>query len=371
MNTEYEDKEAIRRGIALIVDESPPAPEICDLTTVSLKPERRSPSRLAVFGAAAAVTVALVGTVFALGSIGGGELGAGGPGGEFERILIQNPDWSVSRYDEFRGQMDTGDFYHHAETTYVAAGGAEVDLNLDTGNQERLDELIAGRRADGTQLADDTAMGAPVNVILYESSSLTAQPVAPAAGAQEDVILDEGAGNKYSAMWRVGNVIYELRGYVEEAQLRGLLADVTEVSEETFLAAMPDTVPTDRESTVDEMLEGIPVPAGFQVTPLYDGDLKDHYQLGAEVTGAVACAWIHQWIAATESGDTRAADEAVDAMDTSRDWDVLVDMQEYGDWPKVVWEYTDAIAGDGTVMGGRLLTVAESVDDALGCQTAN
>lgn len=348
MKTEREDQEAIRRGIAVIVAESPPAPEIEDLTAVALRPERRRPSPIAAFSTAAAVTIALVGLVVVLGTIGDGELASGGPGGEYERVLIDNPDWTVSRYDEYRGEMDDGDFYHHAETAYLAEDGSVVELKLDTGDEQRFNELVGNRIADGTRLEDDVAMGAPVTIFRYNYAS-----------------------NDLSASWRVGNVIYELRGYVDEAVLRDLLGDVVEVSEEAFLAAMPESVPTDRESTVDQMLEGIPVPAGFQVTPLYDGDLRDRYQLGAEVTGAIACAWIDQWIGADESGDIDAATEAIDAMATARDWDVLRDMQEYGDWPLVVWEYADAIAGDGTVMGGRIVTVAESVDAALGCQTGN
>ena len=47
---------------------------------------------------------------------------------------------------------------------------------------------------------------------------------------------------------------------------------------------------------------------------------------------------------------------------------VLNQMNADGDYPEVVWEYADAIAGDGTIMGGKRLTVEESYKDALGCR---
>jgi hypothetical protein len=46
---------------------------------------------------------------------------------------------------------------------------------------------------------------------------------------------------------------------------------------------------------------------------------------------------------------------------------VLHAMQHEGDYPKVLWEYADAVAGDGTVVGGKVLTVEQSYAEALGC----
>jgi hypothetical protein len=42
-------------------------------------------------------------------------------------------------------------------------------------------------------------------------------------------------------------------------------------------------------------------------------------------------------------------------------------MATEGDFSLVVFEYADAIAGDGTVVGGRVLTVEESYRQAFGC----
>lgn len=56
-------------------------------------------------------------------------------------------------------------------------------------------------------------------------------------------------------------------------------------------------------------------------------------------------------------------------MGASREWGILIEMSTEGEYPEVVWEYADAIAGDGTIVGGRVLTVEESYQAALGCPT--
>ena len=52
------------------------------------------------------------------------------------------------------------------------------------------------------------------------------------------------------------------------------------------------------------MLAGVPHPEGFDIVALQSGDgIRDRYQLGAQVAGAVACAWIEQWVDARRAGD--------------------------------------------------------------------
>jgi hypothetical protein len=43
------------------------------------------------------------------------------------------------------------------------------------------------------------------------------------------------------------------------------------------------------------------------------------------------------------------------------------EMTAEGTYPEVLWELADAMQGDGTVRGGRPLTVEETYEDALGC----
>ncbi|MDH5521975.1 MAG: hypothetical protein OEZ14_15740 [Acidimicrobiia bacterium] len=102
-----------------------------------------------------------------------------------------------------------------------------------------------------------------------------------------------------------------------------------------------------------------------------DGDQTDVYPSDlaviARTTGTVACAWIELWIEGRASGDAAAAGEAEAALSTARGWDGLVEIADQGGWSSVLWEYADAVNADGTVVGGKLLTVEESYQQALGC----
>jgi hypothetical protein len=55
-------------------------------------------------------------------------------------------------------------------------------------------------------------------------------------------------------------------------------------------------------------------------------------------------------------------------MSTARNWTILQEMNEQGDWPEVVWEHADAMADNSPVPAGRPVTVEESYRSALGCE---
>jgi hypothetical protein len=96
--------------------------------------------------------------------------------------------------------------------------------------------------------------------------------------------------------------------------------------------------------------------------------VTDRYQLGAKVTGAVACAWIGQWVDATSKGNEGRAREAAEAMATSHQWAILLEMDDEGAWPEVLWELADAMPDDAKVSGGRPMTIAKSYTSSLGCE---
>ena len=53
-------------------------------------------------------------------------------------------------------------------------------------------------------------------------------------------------------------------------------------------------------------------------------------------------------------------------LGTARDWPLLHAIDAEGDYPEVLWQYADAVAGDGIVPGGKPgLTVAETYESAL------
>ncbi len=116
------------------------------------------------------------------------------------------------------------------------------------------------------------------------------------------------------------------------------------------------------------MLADMPLPDGFDAGPLKSGNgARDRYQLGAQVAGAVACAWIDRWIAARRTGDASGVRRAVAAMVSSHEWPILREMDAEGRYPEVLWGLADAMAENRGVMAGKLLTVEESYRSSLGC----
>jgi hypothetical protein len=253
------------------------------------------------------------------------------------RYLIASHGWKVVRADEFggaSGEMTFSDGSHNLELRWQPV--------------DQFDGLVADRK-----------------------SSADLQDTVSVAGASATLFRYEGASD-FTSIWKLGDHVLEARAaFATLDEYRTVVRRLKPVDVDAWLRAMPASVikPVTRGLVVDEMLRGIPLPPAFDATPLHSSTVvKDRYQLGAEVAGAVACGWIESWVAATDAGDATTAKAAVDAMATARTWPVLKDMVRDGDYSEVLWEYADAMAGDGTVLGGRQLTVRESYRVALGCE---
>jgi hypothetical protein len=253
------------------------------------------------------------------------------------RLLVDEPGWEVTRADELG--VDYGEMT-------LANGERRLDLKwLPAGEYE---DAVSKRAAEMDDLA-----------------------TAPAAGAEARVFRYPGT-NDYVAVWLQGDYTVEARGLAADADaFRATLASLRQVDVDTWLSAMPETVivPVRQAEVIDEMLAGIPLPPGFDSTTIRATDaVRDRYQLGAQVSGAVACAWIGRWVAARDAGNDASAGEAVEAMATSRTWAVLLEMEDEGDYPEVLWEYAAAMATDGDVPGGGPgMTVEATYRTALGC----
>lgn len=150
----------------------------------------------------------------------------------------------------------------------------------------------------------------------------------------------------------------ELRGGVgDEAAFKRFLAEsIAKVDVPTWLAALPPEMVTagNAGDRLEEVLADIPVPPGFERTGLEEAVALDRYQFGARVTGAVTCGWLRSW----ESGDAAAKRRAVEALATSREWDVLQEMDTDGDYPEAIWQYANELAE------GR---ISQGYREGLGC----
>jgi hypothetical protein len=253
------------------------------------------------------------------------------------RLLVDEPGWQVTRADQL--SVDYGEMT-------LADGDRELELKWLSASQ------YAHAVETRVEEMDDLA-------------------TAPAADAEARLFRYPGK-NEYVAVWRRGDYTVEARGLAPDADaFRALLGSLHEVDVDTWLSAMPASVvkPASQAEVVDEMLAGIPLPPGFDATAIPTTDaVRERYQLGAQVAGAVACAWIDRWVAARGAGDETGAREAVDAMATARTWPVLLEMDEDGAYSEVLWKYAAAMATNGPVPAGKPgVTVEQSYQAALGC----
>jgi len=369
MKYDDHEREQLRRGLALLVEETPVAPDLTTVFTARAQVSRRGWTPLTVF-----VTVAL-GVVVGVGGIallraGGSPAPIGTEAttvpvpattvivepttvpvptttpapdpGSMPYVLPTLEGWSITSVAHDGGVMADGSGEYSGAEIGLSDGTNQADLYVESGALADLDARILDRESEYVRVEDAE--------VLDTSAAM--------------MVDAEGI---HRAIWAWSDVVFELSGRLDEAPFRSMLGSLTLVDEETWLAAMPDSVVTDRSAAVTEYLADVPLPAGFDTVALTEGPAEDRYHVGADVAGAVACAWIDRWIAGKTAGDQMVIDEAIAALATSREWDILVDMSAQGGFPEGVWEYADALAGDGTVVMGRVLTVEESYMQALGC----
>ena len=193
-------------------------------------------------------------------------------------------------------------------------------------------------------------------------------------GDEEVSLLDYGDGGRYRADLKRGFWVWELDGepFDSPDDFLALVSALRVVDEETWRATLPDNIVAggaERAAAVEQLLAGVPVPAGFDVggTQL----TADRYQLITQVSGAVACAWLDQWFDATEAGDDAAATAAADALATSHQWPMLREIETQGAWSESLWDTADAVnggSGGATGTGPEAPTRADTAG-GLGCRS--
>ncbi len=83
------------------------------------------------------------------------------------------------------------------------------------------------------------------------------------------------------------------------------------------------------------MLRGVTLPPGFNASAITGANLaSDRYQLGATVTGTVACTWFKRWAQARRTGNSAGVQQAVNAMATAKTWPILQQMSKSGAYPE-------------------------------------
>lgn len=254
-------------------------------------------------------------------------------------------EWDVVRVDHYADASGPA-----GEAELVRADGAAVQLTWRPAATH--ESYLEDRRNSSAEEREVAVDGAVADLMRYDTP----------AGMELDL----------TALWLLGNRSYELRGTADSMeQFAETLAELARVSDAAWTAALPDdaVLPEEQNDVVASMLEDVPLPPGTAADDVVvPGGARDEYQVGAAVIGSVACGWISVWIEAVDSGDDATAQQAVDAMASSRQWATLLSMDQEGDYPEAIWQYADAIAGTTPVPGGTNdLTVEDTYRTALGC----
>ena len=176
--------------------------------------------------------------------------------------------------------------------------------------------------------------------------------------------LTDYGGGRYRADWDEGGHVIEADGgpFADVDAFVAVVDAAQPATDAVWRQALPagTVAPEDRAAAIDQLLEGVALPAGFDRRALDAGPAAMPYDLAADVYGHVACAWIDAWSAARSAGDTAAAQAAVDALAGSHDWRGLAATTDQGAYASVLWDLADrVVAGDATVL--------DAYHQSLGC----
>jgi hypothetical protein len=330
----------LHRGRAELLEEIMTTPVLDDRPVRAERPRRRTTWIVPV--AAAAVVAALAGgsawwVASDPGSSGHGGSGLAsqptGPAGEY--VVLAAPGWVVTSTD---ADQQSG------EMTYE---NGSRSLDVMWGPADSYDGYVEDRR----HIVDPPADGEPIEV-LGKGAQMWAY------GPQDHTAIREVEDGTW----------IEFRGDgMREDGFLALLDDLELVDEAAFEAALPDSFVTsdERPEAIAEILDGIAdvaqplLPPGVERSSI-TSEQSDAYQLGADVAGAVACAWLDEYAEAKRTGDDRSAQRAMGIFTTVHDWPVLNQMDESGGYPEVVWEYA------AKVLAGE---VPQGYPNGLGCAT--
>lgn len=222
------------------------------------------------------------------------------------RLLLEDPEWRIVTVSGFL--TDIGEVTYRNGDRYLKVFWSPASIEAG---------YVANRDREYQHYTTATADG-PVTVYVMGPHSFDAH--IPAQGP----------------------AFAEVRADLDRAEFDRLLAGLKRVDVRTWLDALPRSVVTpDRtRSAVQRVLEGVPVPAGFDPVKLEDIGTNSLYDVTVKVIDAVACGWMREWAA----GDEAARAKAVEALVSSRQWPILLRMKARGDETEYIWWLADQVA---------------------------
>ena len=270
-------------------------------------------------------------------------------------VLLQLSGWHVVYADETAEGFGEMHFVRGAADENGNPRGAS--LSNQASQAGRVASLTwaptDGTRVTGGHQSLATGLGVTVHRLIYEDGSRRAFDI--------------------TALFIYRGRALEFRATVTDmAMFRDELRALHQVDTTTWLRAMPASVVKSADSgeTIRQMLKGIPLPPGFDAARIRGARLlHDRYQLGAAVTGTVACMWIADWNRARAAGDATTVRRAIAAMATAPRWPVLREMARQGAWPQVLISYARAMS-TGTMRvdrGAPGIPLIRDANSGLGC----
>jgi hypothetical protein len=257
-----------------------------------------------------------------------------------ERLLVTLPGWKVIRADEFtvtKGEMTFSDGVHELGLFWYDTKDYQYYLDDRADQTKQVPAIVRGRKAV--------------------------------------TFVHEGSTDLTTIVEPLGANFLEIRGDLESAQAyQDVMSALVPVSVDTWLAALPASVvkPGDRSAVVQAVLQGIPLPAGFDPVSLKTkAAVSDRYQLGAQVMSAVACGWFDQWFTAMDSGDNAGTLAAQNALRSLPTWPISREMQPQGDTGMVILSLADAASTGSLEAGsGPHKPTRNEIGQSIGCTWA-
>ena len=145
-------------------------------------------------------------------------------------------------------------------------------------------------------------------------------------------------------------------------EFEGLVRLLRVADESSFGEALPDDVvdPDKTLPTVLELLDGVEAPPVALSPP---ATYNSRSAVAHQVVGSVGCAWTQQFVEARADGDDAARDEAVSALQNSRDWPVLADELDAPRWFADLVQLMRDDAPDDRILGAGC---ARGLENSIG-----
>lgn len=168
-------------------------------------------------------------------------------------------------------------------------------------------------------------------------------------GDERGSLLTYGDG-RYRVNLERGFWAWEFNGepFTSEQAFLDTAAGVTVVDEATWQANLPDGIvgSADVADQTAADLADVPLPNGLDPASIAPAATLDRYQFVADLSMGVVCGWLDQWFTGVEAGDDALRTQAADALATSHDWSMLIEIADQGGWSDVVWFHADAVNGE-------------------------